>query len=111
MPEGKPAGDKKKLGLIIGGIVGVLVLIGAIVFLGMQMFATPGFEAGSCVRQEDTNAVAISCDEAGSGDYKITKEVDDRAKCEDPTQPVVELGSGDDMQIYCLSPIGEPAGE
>ena len=106
----RPKSGKKSTGLLIGVIAGVIVLLAAIalvvvtVFGGINIFGE-SFEAGSCARQQgDGTAVAISCDDATDKDFTITKKVDDRAKCEDKTQPVIEIEGA--KEFYCLAPYG-----
>ena len=108
--------------LLIGIIVGALILVGGIIFFVFQALGED-FVVGGCVEQdteqsadeEGKRAYAVACEDVEEGQpgvYLITKEVEDKAECDDPTQPVVEIDGG---PSYCLTPYGseteEPADE
>ena len=106
-PQAGSSGKKPNILLLVGVILGVLVLIGGIVFVALQMMGQ-NFEVGGCVEQVDGEAVAISCDDVTEGEpgiYQITEEVTDQAECDDPTQPAVKIDDGE--LFYCLTPYGE----
>lgn len=108
MPPGAGSeGKKPNILLLVGVIVGALILVGGIIFAVISLQGAD-FAVGGCVQQEGNEAKAIACDdveEGQSGIYEITQEVDDRAECDDPTQPIVELDGG--STIYCLKPYGQ----
>ena len=101
--ESKP---KMKKGMLIGILAGAVVLVVAVVAIAIVTLGGERFAEGGCARPDgDNGAVAISCDDAGKGDFKNTKQVDDASKCDDPTQASIEAEK--DAEYYCVEPIEE----
>ena len=98
--ESKP---KMKKGLLIGILAGVILLIVAVVAVAIVTLSGEKFAVDGCARPDgDNGAVAISCDDAGEGDFKITKQVSKPDKCDDPTQASIEVEK--DAEYYCVKP-------
>lgn len=98
MPGGEQP-KKKNLGLLIGVGVAAIILIAGLAFGGIMLFGGEKFEQGGCVKQEGSEAVAVSCDDKDAK-YKITKQVKKSSECKDQTMPVVKLE--DEGIVYCL---------
>lgn len=94
-------------GVLIGGVV-VALALGALV-VALAVFDGPGdgstangreFELNGCVRSNGSDAVAIDCADADTGDYQITEVAESITDCPDETMPTVKTGP----KVYCLKP-------
>ena len=96
------------LAVLIAAILILAVPLGTLYLLGKIGDEPAAFNpsVGECVKQSGDSATTVDCGDPDA--YTVVSKVDDKSKCDDPTQPHVAVqGSDGKQQILCLRPAGE----
>ncbi|HEX5541409.1 MAG TPA: hypothetical protein VFX60_07580 [Micromonospora sp.] len=108
-PEPEEPTPQVRNGRVLLAVLTAAVLILAIPLGTLQLLGKlgggdePTFNPaiGSCVKQSGDSPAPVDCGDDGA--YEVVSKVDDKADCDDPALPYIELSDGGKRQYLCLS--------